>query len=146
MIHMSDGWGALPSGQRYGTTGYRTTPTGIGLAGPNPGLQTSAPAARLQGGGFNNHSFTESFMGLGNQAIQGNGFMNSELYKKLDKMDAKEVDKYFEEQQQENLLDQITTRAAEPPKNVRPRNMNPPSSDEGWGGDAEDGDFGGDDE
>jgi hypothetical protein len=98
----------------------------------------------MGGGGFNNHSFTESFMGLGTRAIQGNGYMNSGLYKKLDKMDAKEVGKHFDQQQSDATYDTIMARASEPPKNVRPKNLNPPSKEDGWGGDAEDDDVGGD--
>jgi hypothetical protein len=144
---MSDGWGALPSGRRYGTTDVRATPTGLGLAGPNPGFQTAAPAASMESGGFNNHSFTESFMGLGARAAQGNGFQQSAFYKahaKLLNMDAKDLDKHYQEQMSSSTYDSIMARASEPPKNVRPKNLNPPSKEDGWGGDAEDDDVGGD--
>jgi hypothetical protein len=144
---MSDGWGALPSGRRYGSTDFRHTPTGVGLAGPTPGFQTAAPAASMDVGRSNNSIFTESFMGLGNQAVQGNGFQQSAFYKahaKLLNMDAKDLDKHYEEQLSSSTYDSILARAAEPAKNLAPKNLNPPSKGDAWGGDAEDEEGGGD--
>lgn len=77
-------------------------------------------------------------MNLGSRAIQGDNYQKSPMYERLSKMDAKEVDKHYQQQQDEARMDAITSRASEPAKHTQPKNVNPPSKGDAWGDENDD--------